>query len=66
MTDITAGDLVVNVGDRSVVGAVLSTSESAGGLHSPFDLDLWDTGGKPRFSDAGLVPVRWNTDHGMA
>lgn len=61
MNDINVGDLVVNVGDRSVAGEVLSTSGSAGGLHSPSDLDFWDTGSGPRFSDTDLVPVRWNT-----
>ncbi|ORW24562.1 hypothetical protein AWC17_03195 [Mycobacterium nebraskense] len=62
MNDIHVRDLVVNVGDRTVVGQVLSTSESVGGLHSPADLDLCDTGNGPRFTDTGLVPVRWNPD----
>lgn len=65
MKGIYVHDLVVNVGDRNVVGRVLSTSKSAGGLHSPTDLDVWDTGTGPRFSDRGLVPVRWNADDGV-
>ncbi|BBN50827.1 hypothetical protein [Mycobacterium avium] len=65
MKDIHVRDLVVNVGDRAVVGQVLSASESAGGLHSPADLEFWDTGSEPRFSDTGLVPVRWNPDDGL-
>lgn len=62
MNDVHVRDLVVNVGDRTVVGQVLSTSESVGGLHYPADFDLWDTGNGPRFTDTGLVPVRWNPD----
>ncbi|RIT36854.1 hypothetical protein D2E76_16525 [Mycobacteroides abscessus] len=63
--NIYINDLVVNVSDRAVVGEVLPTSESAGGLHSSADTDIWDTGSGPRFSDSGLVPVRWNTDDGV-
>ena len=65
MEDIYVGDLVVNVGDRNVGGRVLSTSESAGGLHSPTTLDVWNTGTDARFSESGLVPVRWSTDDGV-
>lgn len=65
MKDIYEDDVVVNVGDRNVVGRVLSTSESVGGLHSLTNLDIWDTGAGPRFSDSGLVPVRWSTDDGV-
>lgn len=65
MNDIYVGDLVINAGDPNVVGRVLSTSETAGGLHSPTNLDMWDTGTGHRFTDSGLVPVRWNTDDGV-
>lgn len=65
MNAVHVHDLVVNVGDRGVVGQALSTSESTGGLHSVTDLDLWDTNSEPRFSNAGLVPVRWNPDDGL-
>lgn len=65
MTAINVDDLVINHGDRSVVGQVLSTSEAVGGLHCLTDLDTWDTGTAAQFSDSGLVPVRWNTDDGV-
>lgn len=65
MNDICIDDRVISVGDRSVVGEVLSTSESSGGLHSSVGLDAWDTGTGPRFSDSGLAPVRWSTDYGV-
>jgi hypothetical protein len=66
MRGIYVHDIVVHVGDRNVVGQVLSTSKSAGGLHSPTNLDVWGTGRGPRFSNSGLVPVRWNADDGVA
>ncbi|MBN7458375.1 hypothetical protein [Mycobacteroides abscessus] len=65
MNDIYIEDRVINVSDRSFVGEVLPTSESIGGLHSSAGLDVWDAGAGPRFSDSGLVPVRWSTDHGV-
>ncbi|SIH19648.1 Uncharacterised protein [Mycobacteroides abscessus subsp. abscessus] len=64
MNDIYIDDHVVNVSDRSVVGEVLPASEATGGLHSPSGLDVWATGTGSRFSDSGLVPVRWNTGGG--
>lgn len=61
-SDIRVHDLVVNVGDRSVVGEVLATSQAEGGLHPAADLDVWDTGARPRYRESGKVPVIWNHD----
>ncbi|WP_100514093.1 hypothetical protein [Mycobacteroides abscessus] len=67
MNDIICiDDHVVNVSDHSVVGEVLPASEATGGLHLSSGLDVWDTGAGPRFSDSGLVPVRWNTGDGVS
>lgn len=62
MSTICVDDLVVNISDRSVVGVVLSTTEAGGGLRPAAELDLWDTGQGPRFSNSGRVPVRWWND----
>lgn len=59
---LQVGDLVANVGDRSVVGEVVATSTATGGLHASTALDTWGTTDGPRFADSGKVPVRWNTD----
>lgn len=53
MKDIHVRDLVVNVGDRAVVGQVLSASESAGGLHSPAD----PSSGTPAASLDSVTPA---------
>jgi hypothetical protein len=59
MRVIDVGDLVVN-SDPSVIGEALTSSATGNGLHTPTDLDVLDAGTGPRYTDSGLVPVRWD------